>query len=125
MTSRLLLTCTMVCASPVAAQEPSCDADPRWLVVTVVASRMSNDDGEMEYVREDGERVPFRDFSLGALMLDRCEGYYGFGSAGAEAFTGAQTTVSIRGGTTNTFYYVRESVHDICAAISDCADATR
>ena len=119
--TRLLLACMVACAWPVAAQEASCDADPRWLAVTVLQSRMSHDGKEAQLA--GGQ--PFRDFNLGVQMLDRCVGDLQIGSTEGGTVLGVQTSVVIQQGTTTTVYYVRESVQDICAAVSDCADAIR
>ena len=52
-------------ALPIAAQTP-CDADPRWIVVTVVRSEWTNADGQ--------RNVALTDIFLGELLFDRCEG---------------------------------------------------
>ena len=52
-------------ALPIAAQTP-CDADPRWIVVTVVRFEWTNADGQ--------RNVALTDIVLGELLFDRCEG---------------------------------------------------
>ena len=55
-----------ILAVPLAAQDAACDAEPRWLTVTVVGSELINAEGEVSEL--------FRDRNQGAVMLDRCRG---------------------------------------------------
>ena len=104
------------------AQDSTCDAEPRYLVVTVVGS---------DTVR-DGQRDEFfRDAGRGVYMIDRCAGEAV--TIGQSAFGDrpdladlAQATITVH--YTNevfTMYHVRESLHDICAVLAEWADATK
>ena len=106
---------------PAAAQDDDCDADPRWLVVTVVYSRIAS----------GGEGF---DTATGVRTVDRCDVdtmsevdpdkenpiLRRMWNAGArtELFGGDGPD------TWSYWYYVRETIHDICAVLNDCADAT-
>ena len=94
-------------ALPIAAQTP-CDADPRWIVALT-------------------------DIVLGELLFDRCEGQevtMGEPREREQATQSlslgvAQTRIVVRLGSGELVtYYVLESLHDICAAVDDCGDAT-
>ena len=111
-------------ALPIAAQTP-CDADPRWIVVTVVRSEWTNADGQ--------RNVALTDIVLGELLFDRCEGQevtMGEPREREQATQSlslgvAQTRIVVRLGSGERLtYYVLESLHDICAAVDDCGDAT-
>ena len=105
------------------AQDSTCDAEPRYLVVTVVGS---------DTVR-DGERDEFwTDADVGTYMLDRCRISQSqpFRTYPArerpDLADEAQASFMIyRDADSFTWYYVRESLHDICAVLADCADATQ
>ena len=107
------------------AQDTACDAEPRYLVVTVVGS---------EWVEIDGtSNESLRDvFGGGVRMFDRCE-YAGLTLDGSgvnrrrpdlDGQHGAIATLHFRDGS-YALYFVRESLHDICAVLADCADATK
>ena len=104
------------------AQDSTCDAEPRYLVVTVVGS---------ETVR-DGQRDEFfRDAGRGVNMIDRCGGatvQIGQSAPGDRPDLAdlAQATIVVHYDSEDfTIYWVRESLHDICAVLADCADATK
>lgn len=105
-------------AVPLAAQDAACDAEPRWLTVTVVGSEFIDAEGEVSEL--------FRDGNQGAQMLDRCRGYISISEdrrIRPGGVSQANIDISYRDGSLR-FYFVKESVQDICAAVSDCADAT-
>ena len=111
-------------ALPIAAQTP-CDADPRWIVVTVVRFEWTNADGQ--------RNVALTDIVLGELLFDRCEGQEVTMDEPREreqatqslSLGVAQTRIVVRLGSGDRLtYYVLESLHDICAAVDDCGDAT-
>ena len=108
--------------SAIAQQDESCDANPRWLLVTVVrsAGRLPGEDEKTQYSGE--ERLE---------LVDRCAG----DSFGISEHQGESedieseiwwTIVSQVTGETMawTKIWVKESLHDICRAVRDCADAT-
>ena len=115
-----LICCLYMLAptSAIAQQGESCDANPRWLLVTVV-SAVDSFGTESEY---DGEYLS---------MVDRCEGdtfnirAYS-GSAEGIATEIAWTYLSTDRSKTNDWVrlWVKESLQDICRAMWDCSDAT-
>ena len=107
------------------AQERPCDARPRWLVVTVIAG----------YTLSKSEE-PVAWESLGARAVDRCDIYEMFeidhldqrlARGSGREFKGPKTTLRLYAASPSHTYEltISESVHDICAAVEDCADATR
>ena len=104
------------------AQDSACDAEPRYLVVTVVGS---------DTVREGQVDEFFKDADKGAFMLDRCDYarvHFSGPSHGdrPDLADVMQATIIVnRNRDTLTLYHVRESLHDICAVLADCADATQ
>ncbi len=108
------------------AQDSTCDAEPRYLVVTVV--------GSATYF--DGQRAEvLADMGLGTNMFDRCGGTaVMIGQAGGPGavladhprLAEAQAAITVhRSDGDFTTYLVHESLHDICAVLADCADATK
>ena len=113
---------------PANAQDSRCNAQPRWLAVTVVSGTTIG----------IGDR-PIQ-ASAGVQLVDRCEDTrltfvseldpIGYAGDGAEAFAqGAKSRLH--------FYYipsdddpiftvlfVKETVQQLCAAMDDCGDAT-
>ena len=117
MRSLLLVLALAGSAFPLGAQD-SCDADPRWIVVTIVGSVLLD---------PDGEPVPeMEDAGQGARMLDRCEIIQIAEVRQARVGGNSQALIQVSQGpgTTTTLWYVRESVEEICAAMDDCGDAT-
>ena len=121
---RLLVAALVMAALafPLVAQEP-CDADPRWLVVTVAGVRMI--DSELQPI---GDEEPTEMIS-GVTVLDRC----GRGTLTIHEDEGelrdlgrgrANIWTRHEGIDGYWIYYVRESVHDVCAVLADCVDAT-
>ena len=105
------------------AQDSVCDAEPRYLVVTVVGS---------DAVREGERDEFFTDADVGAYMLDRCrtsqsQPFLTFpASERPDLADEAQASFMINWDADSFIrYYVRESLHEICAVLADCADATK
>ena len=106
----------------IVAQDAPCDAEPRYRVVTGVGS---------DTVREGQVDEFFKDADKGAFMLDRCD-YARVEFSGPShgdrpdlADVMQATIIVNRNRDTLTLYHVRESLHDICAVLADCADATK
>ena len=107
----------------VAAQGGSCNAKPRWIVVTVVAGYTVS---ELE--------TPTAWENLGARAVDRCailEMFeinrldQRFARGVGDEFVGAKAALRLHGGAGVSYeLQISESVHDICAAVDDCANAT-
>ena len=115
----------LLLAAPVAGQEEKCDAKPRWIAVDVVRGYVDNNHGGFETLS-------------GLQLVDRCKGFAvtevrgGARSMAQEAAAdGARSVISQINLDSNgkvavsVYYYVRESVHQICAAMDDCGDAVR
>lgn len=124
----LLTAIVLTQTVPADAQESACDAQPRWLAITVVSGTTIG----------IGDR-PIQS-STGVQLADRCEDTkltfvseldpISHGGDGAEAFAqGAKSRLH--------FYYIRsdddvvfrvlfvkETVQQLCAAMHDCGDAT-
>ena len=96
----------------VVAQDAPCDADPRWLLVTLLENRITYESGE------------HLDAALGQQVLDRCE----IVSIKQEnpISEPIRSTIMIRphGDILLWEMTARESPQDICAAVRDCGDAT-
>lgn len=120
-----LVAALLLLAAPVAAQEEKCDAKPRWIAVDVVRGYVDNNHGGFETLS-------------GLQLLDRCKGFDVTEAGGGErnmepeaAADGARSVISQINQDSNgkvaaiVHYYVRESVHKICAAMDDCGDAVR
>ena len=116
----LILACFLCLSVPAAAQD-DCNAHPRWLVVTVVYGNLVLGDGQSFEV------------STGVQTLDRCEFAYSMSDVNSSSENPLQRRVWSLGARAEIVgsdyprvnrYYVKETVHDICAAVDDCADAT-
>ena len=109
----------------VSAQEFTCTASPRLLLVTVVLARMT------DFQNPDNKDSPFNDtvYRTGPRLLDRCQGGGDMSFRGLleeERTLGARShlTVVTSSGRFGYEYFVTESIHEICAVLADCADAT-
>ena len=118
----------MVCVTvttprPVAAQETACTASPRFLLVTVLQARVSDIDGSAD--DDTLYAIP-----PGPHILDRCGGRTRMRFFDVRIYPqladipGARTYIRLDADTLGTQYFVEESLHDICRALADCADAT-
>ena len=107
----VVLTVTLK-SVPVVAQDSPCDADPRWLLVTVIESRI---------YRATGEHV---DLAVGQQLLDRC-GIEGIVQTNPISEP-PRSTIVMRTDSDSARWEItaRESPQDICRALRDCGDAT-
>lgn len=105
-----------------AGAQEQCDADPKWLVVTII-------DGEGRMGDQDLA------VSTGTRFLQRCNIVYIAALKETEYYAesynrardaGARTVINTSNTLAESFtqYFVKETVHAICAAVNDCADAT-
>ncbi len=115
----LLTLLLLTLPSLASAQEETCDAKPRWLLVTVVQDR-DNIGGETKTATwPEGE----------LRLVDRCQADH-FSVTSASKQDPGLTLISKfytdSKGKISTFVdlWVKESLHDICLAMRDCADAT-
>ena len=102
----------------VLAQEPPCDARPRWLVVTVtsISLTMAGTDSTDPVARE-------LDF-YGKQIFDRCEiEISGYENSESGEHRGSVISRNDQYGALE-LSRVKESVQEICAVLDDCADAT-
>ena len=135
---RIILVAAMVLGVVVVgrAQSPEpCTARPRWLAVTVV--------GGWSVLTDGGGRVGETINSAGPQLrlLDRCwlgdSPYIGqVNPLDSDPLddhktiweAGGRTVIRANGDSDNLYpfhvLYLRETVHDICAAMDDCGDAT-
>ena len=122
MTRTLLAAVLLLTSLGQASAQEQCDADPKWLVVTVVDGTGRLGDQNLTV-------------GTGARFLRRCEIVYIGTLKETEYYAdsynrardaGAQTVIntSNTGAESFTQYFVKETVHAICAAVNDCADAT-
>ena len=103
---------------PAAGQSGSCNADPRWLLVTVI-------------FRQDALKLEdewkWSDSSVTRrALIDRCEiTYIGSTEGEVDQYPPSATRMTL-GLSDSSFSYlwVLESLQDICLAVSDCVDAT-
>ena len=111
----------------IAQQDESCDANPRWLLVTVVQSEVwmkPNNEKKVELVDQ------LSDYSSGERLqlVDRCYGdtfdisHY----SGSKENIAAEINWAFYSSTQElkSWYriWVKESLQDICQAMQDCAD---
>ena len=98
-------------------------ASPRFLLVTVVQAWVSDIDGSA-----DDDTL----FAIppGPHILDRCGGRTRMRFSDVRIYPqlpdipGARTYIRLDADTLWSQYFVEESLHDICRALADCADAT-
>ena len=118
-------------ATAIAQKEKSCDASPRWLLVTVVAQKY--------WIKSD-ETDQLEPFPAGTStdehlkLLDRCgvkvfSDYQGSSKYPGDSDDNVATEITDHtqsNGKTMGFgiFWVKESLQEICAAVRDCADAT-
>ena len=118
-------------ATAIAQKEKSCDASPRWLLVTVVAQKHWINSDETDQL----EPVPvFTRTDEHLKLLDRCgvkvfsdytiNQEYPGDSDDNVATEITDLTQSNGKATSLGILWVKESLQEICAAVRDCADAT-
>ena len=96
----------------------ACEANPRWLLVTVVEQKgwTQQDDGEFKPSEVFSYRGEVRE------LIDRCE-ISSIGESGSlSANSRARIIKSSPGALIHV--YVKESLTDICGVLPDCADAS-
>ncbi len=131
-----LITCLYILAPTfaIAQKDESCDANPRWLLVTVLAEETWSRSDEKDQL----ERVPeFTHTEERLKLLDRCEieifsayrklpGSLEYPGASDDAVATTITDYTQANGKTErlTQLWVKESLQDICRAMRDCEDTT-
>ena len=121
-------------ATAIAQKEKSCDASPRWLLVTVVAQKVWIKSDETDQL-EPFQALTRTDEHLN--LLDRCgvkvfsdytihQGSSKYpGDSDDNVATEITDHTQSNGKTTSLeILWVKESLQEICAAVRDCADAT-
>ena len=111
----LVLAAVVLEPIPVVAQNAPCDADPRWMVVTVV---------QAEAIDHESNSVRTFDHLAGLRILDRCRIVHIAELVGNES---AAAQIQMRHDAisdTTQLLLVKEPVQDICMAMRDCGDAT-
>ncbi len=128
------LICCLYMLAPtfaIAQQDESCDANPRWLLVTVLQSGfwMEDEEGVLKrFPPNDNDQDD--SYPEGKLWLvDRCEDvdiHSHTGEPNAPSTTRINiSTFSDRGILESvTRLWVKESITEICSSVRDCADAT-
>ena len=96
----------------------ACEANPRWLLVTVVEQELLMEDDEVGFKRSDTFSYSVERKEL----LDRCEISLIDEARKEVANASAKITQSSPG--VLIYFYVKESLQDICSVLPDCADAT-
>ena len=105
-----LLAAAGLAPAPADAQEGTCNARPRWLVVTVVSGMTESASGSVSEWN-----------TTGARLVDRCRitSMFEISTDGP-----VKTEIHVRDSGGFHAIAIAESVHDICAAVDDCANAT-
>ena len=122
----LLLFATL----PAHAQE-SCDAKPRWLLVTVLETdwyaRSEDDDGKFD---RKGYPLSGKTPDGSLNMIDRCSGTVLMSINPSPESKPGKTLLTVLHyegprPSGQIQYWVKESLQDLCRAMKDCGDATK
>ena len=107
----------------IAQQEESCDANPRWLLVTVVASKF--------WIKSDSDDEPRDQYYGGKLeLVDRCDitSISPYEDTADKRSIATEILKMFRSETGEIIswsrLWVKESLQDICQSMQDCADVT-
>lgn len=96
----------------------ACEANPRWLLVTIVKQEVLLEDDEGDYKRSDALSYSVERKEL----LDRCK--IALIDEARNNVANASTKITQSSPGALMYLYVKESLQDICSVLPDCADVT-